>query len=195
MAGQVFRYGVQTGRCERNIAADLHGALKPHITRHFAAITEPAKVGELLRAIDGYSGQPATRAALKLAALIFQRPGNIRAREWAWIDLNGALLSVPSAYMKRTIEQKVNGKPHLIPLARQAVEILLELQPLTGHGRYVCPGARSWTRPMNNNTMNAALKRLDFGTDEHVSHGFRAMARTMQAERLPGIPEALVEAH
>ena len=194
MAGQVFRYGVQTGHCERNIVPDMKGALKPHIPKHFAAVTDPLKVGELLRAIDGYTGQPTTTAALQLAALIFQRPGNVRAMEWAWLDLDGALLAVPSDDMKRTKAQKVNGRPHLIPLARQAVEILRALQPLTGHGRYVFPGARSWTRPMSSNTMNAALKRLDFGTEDHVSHGFRAMARTMLAERLPGIPDALVEA-
>lgn len=194
MAGQVFRYGIQTGHCERNIVPDMKGALKPHIPKHFAAVTDPLKVGELLRAIDGYTGQPTTTAALQLAALIFQRPGNVRAMEWAWIDLDSAMLSVPAQDMKRTKAAKVNGKPHLIPLARQAVELLRKLQPLTGHGRYVFPGARSWTRPMSNNTMNAALKRLDFGTEDHVSHGFRAMARTMLAERLPGIPDALVEA-
>jgi integrase len=194
MAGQVFRYGVQTGRCERDIAADLKGALKPHVARHFAAVLDPVKAGELLRAIDGYSGSTVTRAALKLAALVFQRPGNVRAMEWAWVDLEQAMVTVPAESMKRTKADKINGKPHLIPLATQAVEILRELQPLTGRSRYVFPGARSLARPMSDNTMNAALKRLDFGTDDHVSHGFRAMARTMIAERLHGVPEALVEA-
>lgn len=193
-AGQVFRYGVQTGRCERDIAADLRGALKPYVTRHFSAVLEPAQAGELLRAIDGYTGQPVTRAALKLAALIFQRPGNIRNMEWAWVDLDKAMVTVPPEAMKRKKADKINGKPHLIPLATQAVEILRELHPLTSRSRYVFPGARSLARPMSENTMNAALKRLDFGTDDHVSHGFRAMARTMIAERLHGIPEALVEA-
>lgn len=194
MAGQVFRYGVQTGRCERDIAADLKGALKPHVARHFSAVLDPVKAGELLRAIDGYSGSTVTRAALKLAALVFQRPGNVRAMEWAWVDLEQAMVTVPAESMKRTKADKINGKPHLIPLATQAVELLRELQPLTGRSRYVFPGARSLARPMSNNTMNAALKRLDFGTDDHVSHGFRAMARTMIAERLHGIPDALVEA-
>lgn len=193
-AGQVFRYGVQTGRCERDIAADLRGALKPYVTRHFSAVLEPTQAGELLRAIDGYSGQPVTRAALKLAALVFQRPGNIRNMEWAWVDLDKAMVTVPPEAMKRKKADKINGKPHLIPLATQAVEILRELQPLTSRSRYVFPGARSLARPMSENTMNAALKRLDFGTDDHVSHGFRAMARTMIAERLHGVPEALVEA-
>lgn len=194
MAGQVFRYGVQTGRCERDIAADLKGALKPHVARHFAAVLDPVKAGELLRAIDGYSGSTVTRAALKLAALVFQRPGNVRAMEWAWVDLEQAMVTIPAESMKRTKADKINGKPHLIPLATQAVELLRELQPLTSRSRYVFPGARSLARPMSDNTMNAALKRLDFGTDDHVSHGFRAMARTMIAERLHGVPEALVEA-
>lgn len=194
MAGQVFRYGVQTGRCDRDISADLKGALKPHVARHFAAVLDPVKAGELLRAIDGYSGSTVTRAALKLAALVFQRPGNVRAMEWAWVDLEQAMVTVPAESMKRTKADKINGKPHLIPLATQAVELLRELQPLTGRSRYVFPGARSLARPMSDNTMNAALKRLDFGTDDHVSHGFRAMARTMIAERLHGVPEALVEA-
>ena len=194
MAGQVFRYGVQTGRCERDVAADLKGALKPHVARHFSAVLDPVKAGELLRAIDGYSGSTVTRAALKLAALVFQRPGNVRAMEWAWVDLEQAMVTVPAESMKRTKADKINGKPHLIPLATQAVEILRGLHPLTSRSRYVFPGARSLARPMRNNTMNAALKRLDFGTDDHVSHGFRAMARTMIAERLHGVPEALVEA-
>jgi integrase len=194
MAGQVFRYGVQTGRCERDIAADLRGALKPHVTRHFSAILDPVKVGELLRAIDAYTGQPTTVAALKLSPMFFQRPGNIRKMEWAWIDLERAMLTIPPADMKRTKAQKINGKAHLIPLARQAVEILRAIQPLTGYGRYVFAGARSSTRPMSNNTINAALRRMDFSGEEQVAHGFRAMARTMLAERLHGIPDALVEA-
>ncbi len=193
-AGQVFRYGVQTGRCERDIAADLRGALKPHVTRHFAAVVDPVQAGELLRAIDGYGGSPVTRAALQLAALVFQRPSNIRKMEWSWVDLDQAMVTVPPKEMKLKKSDKLNGKPHLIPLATQAVELLRELQPLTGRSACVFPGARSLARPMSNNTMNAALKRLDFGTDDHVSHGFRAMARTMIAERLHGVPDALVEA-
>ncbi len=193
MAGQVFRYAVQTGRIEQNPVPDLKGALKPHVAEHFPAITDPVQAGELLRAIEGYSGAPTTKAAMQLAAMFFQRPGNIRAMEWAWIDLNNAMLTIPPAQMKRTIHQKVNGKPHYIPLAKQAVAILRELQPLTGSGRYVFPGARSALRPMSENTINAALKRLDFG-EVHVTHGFRAMARTMIAERMTGIDENVVEA-
>ena len=194
MAGQVFRYGIQTGYCEHNPAGDLKGALKPHIARHFSAVLDPVEAGGLLRSIDGYTGQPTTLAALKLAALIFQRPGNIRAMEWAWVDLDRAMLTIPPSDMKRTKHEKVNGKPHLVPLATQAVRILKAIQPLTGAGRYVFPGARDRNKPMSDGTINAALRRLDFGNDDHVAHGFRAMARTMIAERIPGIPADMVEA-
>ncbi|WP_397534253.1 tyrosine-type recombinase/integrase [Roseateles sp.] len=194
MVGQVFRYGVQAGYCEHNPAADLKGALKPHVAKHFAAVLDPVKAGELLRAIDGYTGQPTTLAALKLSALFFQRPGNIRAMEWAWVDLGAALLTIPPTDMKRTKQQKANGKPHLVPLCAQAIDILKSLQPLTGHGRYVFPGARDHAKPMSDGTINAALRRLDFSNDDHVAHGFRAMARTMLAERIPGIPADMVEA-
>ena len=194
MAGQVFRYAVQTDRIEQSPISDLKGALKPHVAEHFAATLDPVKAGELLRAIDGYTGQPTTLAALKLSALLFQRPGNIRAMEWAWIDFDKALLTIPAEQMKRTLHQKVNGKPHLVPLPKQAIAILKALQPLTGYGQYVFPGARSSKRPMSDGTVNAALRRLDFGNDDHVAHGFRAMARTMMAEQLKGIPAELVEA-
>jgi integrase len=194
MAGQVFRYGIQAGHCEHNPAADLKGALKPHVATHFAAILDPIEAGQLLRAIEGYTGQPTTLAAMKLSALFFQRPGNIRAMEWAWVDLDGAMLTIPPSDMKRTKVQKANGKPHLVPLSTQAVRILTMLVPLTGHGRYVFPGARDHERPMSDGTVNAALRRLDFGNDDHVAHGFRAMARTMIAERIPGIPADMVEA-
>ncbi len=194
MAGQVFRYAVQTDRIDHSPIGDLKGALKPHVTEHFAAITDPVGVGELLRAMDGYTGQPPTVAALKLSALLFQRPGNIRAMEWTWIDFDRALLTVPPSDMKRKKEQKLNGRPHLVPLARQAIATLKALQPLTGHGRYVFPGARSAKRPMSDGTVNAALRRLDYGNGDQVAHGFRAMARTVIAEQLPGIPADLVEA-
>lgn len=173
MAGQVFRYAVQTGRIEQNPVPDLKGALQPHVAKHFAAVVEPVQAGQLLRAIDGYSGSPLTTAALQLSALFFQRPGNIRAMEWAWVDLDKAMLTIPPANMKRVLHDKVNGKPHYIPLARQAVAILQEVRHLTGGGLYVFPSARSTKRPMSENTINAALKRLDFG-DDHVAHGFRA---------------------
>lgn len=193
-SGQVFRYGIQTGRCERSPAADLQGALKPAIVKHMAAILEPFKVGELMRAIDGYSGQPMTRAALALSALLFQRPGNIRQMEWAWVNVDNALLIIPSQDMKRRIHQKINGRPHLVPLAPQALAYLAELRPLTGHGRYVFPSLRTGERPMSDNTVNAALRRMGFSQDEMSAHGFRATARTLMIERMPGISADVIEA-
>ncbi len=193
-AGQVFRYGVQTGRCERSPVTDLHGALKPVVVKHMAAVLEPAKAGELLRAIDGYTGQPMTKAALALSALLFQRPGNIRQMEWTWIDLDKALLTIPSQDMKRRLAQKLNGRPHFVPLAQQAIAILKELQPLTGHGRYVFPSLRTGERAMSDNTINAALRRMGFASDEMSAHGFRAMARTLMIERIPGISADVIEA-
>ena len=193
-AGQVFTYGVQTGRCERNPSADLRGALKPVIVKHMSAILDPFQVGELLRAIDGYSGQPITRAALGLSALLFQRPGNIRQMQWSWIDFENALLTIPSADMKRSKIQKINGRPHLVPLASQALQYLIELQPLTGHGKYVFPSLRSGERPMSDNTVNAALRRMGFSQDEMSAHGFRATARTLMVERIPGISPDVIEA-
>jgi integrase len=193
-AGQVFRYGIQTGRCDRNPAADLQGALKPIRTRHMAAVLEPDKVGELLRAIDGYSGQPLTRGALVLSALLFQRPGNIRQMEWKWIDFERALLTIPSQSMKRRIHEKLNGRPHLVPLAPQAIDALQELHAYSGHGRYVFPSLLTGERPMSDNTLNAALRRMGYSNDEMTAHGFRAMARTLMIERMHGIPAEVIEA-
>lgn len=193
-AGQVFRYGIATGRCKGNPAADLRGALKAYTERNMAAITDPARAGELLRAIDGYAGQPATRAALLLSALTFQRPGNVRAMEWAHVDLEAALWTIPAADMKRTVEGKLNGRPHLVPLAPQAVAALRELQPLTGHGRFVFPSLLTGERCMSENTVRGALRRLGYTNEEMTPHGFRAMARTLIGERLPGIPQDVVEA-
>jgi integrase len=193
-AGQVFRYGIQTGRCERNPVADLHGALKPVVVKHMSAVLEPAKAGELLRAIDTYGGQPITRAALQLSALLFQRPGNVRQMEWSWLDMDGAMLTIPAAAMKRRLHQKLNGRPHFVPLAPQSVEILRELQPLTGHGRYVFPSLRTGERPMSDNTVNAALRRLGFASEEMSAHGFRAMARTLIVENIAGIAPDVIEA-
>lgn len=193
-AGQVFRYGIQTGCCERSPSTDLQGALKPIVTKHMAAILEPVKVGELMRAIQEYKGQPMTRVALALSALLFQRPGNIRQMEWAWIDVDGAMLTIPSQDMKRRKHQKLNGRPHLVPLARQSLAHLEELRPLTGHGRYVFPSLLTGERPMSDNTVNMALRRLGYTKDEMSAHGFRATARTLMIERLPGISADVIEA-
>jgi integrase len=194
IAGQVLRYAVQTGRIEQNPVPDLKGALKPHVPKHYAAVINPEAVGGLLRSIDAYTGTTVTQAALKLSALCFQRPGNIRSMQWNWIDFDDAMLTIPAEEMKRSLHGKVNGRPHLVPLSHQAIKILKELHPLTMHSAYVFPGARTAKRPMSENTINAALKRMDFSTDEHVSHGFRAMARTMIAEQMHGIDPEMVEA-
>jgi integrase len=193
-AGQVFRYGVQTGRCERSPVPDLQGALKPVVVKHMAAILEPVKVGELLRAMWDYTGQPATKAALQLSALLFQRPGNIRAMEWAWVNLDGAMLTIPAQSMKRRLHEKINGRPHFVPLPSQALAILKDLQPLTGHGRYVFPSLLTGERPMSENTVNTALRRMGYSRDEITAHGFRSMARTLMVERLPGISADVIEA-
>ncbi|MDR1968026.1 MAG: integrase arm-type DNA-binding domain-containing protein [Burkholderiaceae bacterium] len=192
--GQVFRYGISTGVCTRNPAADLRDALKPVLTRHYPAIIAPQQVGVLLRAMLDYRGTPTVRAALALSALLLLRPGEIRQLEWAWVDLDGAAITVPAAMMKRPKAGKANGTPHVVPLARQAVAILRdELWPLTGSGRYVFPSLQTQDRPMSENTVNVALRRMGFDQDTMTAHGFRAMARTMMAERL-GIDPQVIEA-
>ena len=191
--GQVFRYGIQTGRCERDPAADLRGALKQVTVKNMPAILEPPKVGELMRAIWAYQGQPCTKAALQLSALLFQRPGNIRMMEWSELDLDAGMWTIPAGKMKRRIAGKINGRPHLVPLAPQAMAILRELQPLTGGGRYVFPSLLTSERPMSENTMNAALQRMGYSRDMIVPHGFRSMARTLVVERL-GISADVAEA-
>ena len=193
-SGQVFRYGIQTGRCERNPMPDLRGALEPVVVKHLAAVLEPQKVGELLRAFDACDSRPITKAALQLSGYLFQRPGNVRQMEWKWIDLEAGMLTIPSASMKRTVEQKLNGRPHFVPLAQQAVDILREIQPLTGARRYVFPSTKGDGKSMSDMTINAALRRLGYSGDEMTAHGFRAMARTLIVERLPGIHPDVIEA-
>lgn len=193
VCGQVFRYGIATGRCERDPAADLRDALQPVIVTHHAAIIDPKQVGALLRAFDDYQGLPTTRAALKLAPLVFLRPGELRQAEWAEFDLDAAMWTIPAARMKRTKQQKLSGAPHLVPLSSQAVAILHDLEPLTGRGRFVFPSPRGATRPMSENGVLSALRRMGFSKEEMSGHGFRAMARTLMSERL-GIPEAVIEA-
>jgi integrase len=180
----VFRYGIATGRCSHDPAHALRGALQAVIVKHMGAILEPNRAGELLRAIDAYHGHPTTREALLLSALLFQRPGNIRQMEWAWLDLDAALLTIPAASMKRTKQDKLNGKPHLVPLAQQAVACIKRMQPLTGHGRYVFPSLLTGERPMSDNTVNTALRRMGYSNSEMTAHGFRAMARTILGEHL-----------
>lgn len=190
-AGQVFRYGIATGRCERNPAPDLHGALKPVVVKHAAAVLEPTEAGALMRAIAAYQGQPTTRAALLLSAYFFQRPGNIRHMEWSELDLKAGLWTIPSEKMKRTVQGKKSGRPHLVPMAPQAVNVLKELQPLTGHGRYVFPSLLTGERPMSENTLRTALRRMGFSNDDMTAHGFRAMARTIMVEKLNIHPDVI----
>ncbi len=189
--GQVFRYGIAAGACSRNPAADLRDALRPVQTRHHAAITDPAQVAKLLRDIADYQGQPVTRVALRLSALLLLRPGELRHMEWAWIDEESALLTVPAEVMKRKLSDKANGQPHLVPLPAQALAALDELRQLTGSGRYVFPALTTGQRCMSENTVRSALRRLGYGNDDMTAHGFRATARTMIAERLDVPPEVI----
>lgn len=193
--GQVFRYGIAVGACQRNPAADLQDALKPVQSRHHAAIVDPAEAGSLLRDVMAYQGHPVTRAALQLSALLLLRPGELRHMEWAWLDLDNATLTVPPEVMKRRKAEKLNGPPHIVPLAPQAVVILRDLWPLTGGPgkRYVFPSLGSKDRCMSENTVRGALRRMGYGNDDMTAHGFRAMARTMIAERLDVAP-AVIEA-
>jgi integrase len=174
--GQVMRYAIATGRAERDVTADLRGALTSPTTKHHAAITDPAAVGELLRAIEGFSGQPATHAALRLAPYLFQRPYNIRAMEWTELDLDAGEWRIPADKMKMR-------EAHVVPLPSQAVSILRDIQRITGSGRYCFPSARGRGRPLSNNTLNAALRRLGFDKDTMTAHGFRAMASSLLNEQ------------
>jgi integrase len=182
--GAVFRYAVATGRAERDPSADLRGALPPASKRHHAAIIDPKAIAELLRVLDGYTGSFVTACALRLAPLLFVRPGELRRAEWAEIDLDAAEWRIPAAKMKMRA-------PHVVPLADQALAILRELHPLTGRGRYVFPGARSADRPMSENTVNAALRRLGYDKDVMTGHGFRTLASTTLHEQ--GWPSDIIE--
>lgn len=180
--GQIFRYAIATGRAERDPAAALKGALPKVRQVHRATITDPKAIGSLMRAIDTYQGSLVTRCALKLAPLLFVRPGELRHAEWDEIDLAAAEWSIPAAKMKMR-------EPHLVPLSRQAIDVLRELQSLTGGGRFVFPSARSPKRPMSDNAILSSLRRMGFAKDEMTGHGFRAMARTILDETLNVRPD------
>lgn len=184
IAGAVFRHGVQHGYCDSDPTRDLKGAVVLPVAKHRAAVTDPSKLGELLRAIDAYQGTPVVRAALALAPLVFVRPGELRKAEWAEIDLDGATWTIPAARMKGRLKAKLNGPAHVVPLAPQAVAILRDLHPLTGRGLYVFPSPLTEDRPLSDNGVLSALRRMGFGKDEMTGHGFRATARTILAERL-----------
>ena len=183
--GQVFRYAVATGRAERDPSGDLRGALPRVKGEHFAAVTEPEKLAGILRALDSYEGTLVVRCALRLAPLVFVRPGELRHAQWADIDLE-------MAEWRYTVT-KTDTK-HIVPLSKQSVVILAELKPVTGRGRYVFPSARNpkGDRPMSDNAVLAALRRMGIGKEEMSGHGFRAAARTILDEVL-GFPPHLIE--
>ena len=182
--GQVFRYAIATERAERDISADLRGALQPVIKGHHAAITDSKQIGGLLRAIDGYQGSFVTRCALQLAPLWFVRPGELRQAEWIEFDFEAALWTIPANRMKMK-------ESLIVPLASQALTVLQNLFALTGSGRYVFPSERTQTRPMSNNTVLSSLRRMGYKTDEMTGHGFRAMARTVLDEVLHIRPDII----
>jgi len=180
--GQIFRYAVATGRAERDYSADLRGALAPVKESHFAAITDPKDIAVLLKAMDAYHGNVITKCAMRLAPLVFVRPGELRKAHWTEIDLETATWSIPAERMKMR-------EAHMVPLSRQAIEILEELASLTGEGTYLFPSARTSKRPMSDNAILSAFRRMGIGKEEMTGHGFRAMARTVLDEVLHVRPD------
>lgn len=190
-AGQVWSYWVAGDLVQRrNITLGMYTQLKKRIKGHFPAITDPHRLGELLRSIQAYKGGVLVRVALQLAPMLYQRPGNLRAMEWTEVDLDGGLWTIPSDKMKRSKADKENGQPHVVPLPAQAVDLLRELYPLTGGGRYVFPGERSHDRPMSDNSVRSGLYSMGFGKEQSW-HGFRATARTMLVDQLDADPLAI----
>ena len=187
LASAVFRYAVATGRLASDPTRDLRGALTAPTIKHYAAITDPKRVGEMLRAIDGYVGLGLTKLALQLAPHVFVRPSELRCAEWGEIDLDGALWTIPAAKMKMR-------KVHHVPLSRQAVAVLRDVKAVTGPAGFVFPGMRSRARPMSENTLNAALRRLGYTSEEMTSHGFRALASTLLNESGRWHPDAIERA-
>jgi integrase len=187
LASAVFRYAVATGRLASDPTRDLRGALTAPTVKHYAAITDPKRVGEMLRAIDGYVGLGLTKLALQLAPHVFVRPSELRYAEWGEIDLDGALWTIPAAKMKMR-------KVHHVPLSRQAVAVLRDVKAVTGPAGFVFPGMRSRARPMSENTLNAALRRLGYTSEEMTSHGFRALASTLLNESGRWHPDAIERA-
>jgi integrase len=186
-ASRVFRYGVATGRCQNDPAHLLQGALITPKARHYAAILEPAKLGELLRAIGSFSGGAITKAALQIAPHVFVRPGELRHAEWEEFDLEEGIWNLPAAKMKAR-------RPHAVPLSKQVKAMLQELRPLTGHFKFVFPSAYGGTRPMSENTLNASFRRMGFGKDEVTAHGLRATASTFLNESGLWNPDAIERA-
>jgi integrase len=175
LASAIFRYAVATARLPSDPTRDLKGALTAPTVTHFGAITDAKAAGALMRAIDSYEGQGVTKWALRLAPHVFVRPGELRQAEWSEIDLDGALWTIPAHRMKM-------GKPHHVPLSRQSIAILKEINSITGPDGYVFPSIRTRSRPMSENTINASLRRLGYSSDEMTAHGFRSMASTLLNE-------------
>ncbi len=187
LAGAVFRYAVATARLRSDPTRDLRGALTAPTVTHYAAITDPKQVGALLRAIDDYEGSGITKLALQLAPHVFVRPGELRHAEWEEIDLDGGVWNIPAGKMKM-------GKAHHVPLSKQVVAILRQLEAATGPTGYAFPSVRTRTRPMSENTLNAALRRLGYASDEMTAHGFRALASTLLNESGQFNPDAIERA-
>lgn len=187
LASAVLRYAVATARLASDPTRDLRGALTAPTVTHYGAVTDAKRVGELLRAIDGYEGQGFTKLAMQIAPHVFVRPGELRHADWSEIDLEGALWIIPAEKMKMR-------KPHHVPLSRQAVALFREVQSVTGPAGYVFPSIRTRTRPMSENTINAGLRRLGYASDEMTAHGFRAMASTLLNESGKWHPDAIERA-
>ena len=186
LCGRVFRYAVGHGLCDRDPSRDieLRDILPPADVQHHASVTDPKGVGELLRAIDGFTGSFTTRCALRFAPLVFVRPGELRHAEWSEFDYGKAEWRIPASKMKMR-------EQHIVPLSQQAIEILSELNQVTGHGQYVFPSERGGGRPMSENTVNAALRRMGYKSDEMTGHGFRSTASTLLHEL--GYPHQVIE--
>ncbi len=180
--GQIFRYAIVTGRAMRDPTADLRGALQSPKKRHFAAVTDPKAIAPMLRVLHEYEGSVITRSALRLAPLVFVRPGELRQAQWSEIDFENATWSIPAERMKMR-------EPHLVPLSRQSIEILKELQPLTERSDFLFPSPRTNKKPMSDNTILGALRRMGIPKEEMTGHGFRAMARTVLDEVLHVRPD------
>ena len=191
-AGLIWRFAVSIGLAERDITQDLKGALKPFRGTHFGAITDPQQLGTLMRAIEAYKGGPVVRAALQISPYVFQRPGEVRGMRWGELSLETGTWTIPPDRMKRTLQGKTHGDPHVVPLSQQAVEILKSLHPYTGAGELVFPGERQRDKPISENAVRTALISLGYSSDTMTAHGFRATARTLLDEKLEFEP-ALIE--
>ena len=182
--GTILRYAIATGRAQRDVSADLRGALITPKTNHFAAILEPKALGALLRAVDGHDGQPTVRIALRMAPHVFVRPGELRSAEWAEFDFEAKVWTIPETKTKMR-------RPHKVPLSNEVITMLEELRPISGHSRYLFPSVRSASRPITDNTLNAALRRLGYDKTEVTAHGFRATAATLLNEMGKWHPDAI----